>query len=111
MRTRAVLDAAGDFTAVLAREVDLFDPRSFDPATDGLALMEHCRRTPADNGIWGDHEHYGVGGFAELTTIGPAGITQRKLKTWTEDKIGQRIRPATNGKVPGIVRQTQTPRG
>ncbi len=38
------------------------------------------------------NRHY-IGGSAQLTTITPAGVQQRILTRWKEDKIGELIRP------------------
>ncbi len=46
--------------------------------------MQHRMELPAGVG--------GVGGFAQLTTISEAGISQRLLQKWPEDRIGQCIK-------------------
>lgn len=79
---------------MLGREVDLFDPASFNPATDGVTLTEDIRSRPADPELWGGRtDHYGVGGHVELVTASAAGLSSRLLKTWPEDRVGRRIRP------------------
>jgi hypothetical protein len=77
----------GTEPAVFGREVAFHDPASFDPATDGLALLEHQRRQP-----WAKEtgDQYLVGGFAELTTVSIDGVHRRTLRRWP-DKIGRRI--------------------
>lgn len=35
----------------------------------------------------------GIGGFAEIATIGPDGVTQRVLERWSQDKIGGPLDP------------------
>ena len=37
---------------------------------------------------------YWVGGFAQLATITPSGITQQTLQRWPEDRIGERMFPS-----------------
>jgi hypothetical protein len=94
-RIKGSFDAVGDPAPALGRSVDVLDPASFDLARDGVALMEHCRRLPADPTLWdGRTDHFGIGGTVELTTCGPGGITRRELHRWPADVIGQRIRPA-----------------
>jgi len=68
---------------------DMSDPKQFDARKDGLALLELQRRIPPAPWHFG---HYGVGGKAMLTVIGPSGICTETLKRW-HDKIGQPIRP------------------
>jgi hypothetical protein len=94
VRLAAWMGSCSEPSAILGRAVTVDDPASFDPATDGLALMEYERRTPADADLWGGaSDRYTVGGFVELTTIGPAGIEQRRLKDWSEDRVRRRIVP------------------
>jgi hypothetical protein len=57
-----------------------------DPERDGLALLEAQRRLPYSP----DEPACFVGGFAELTTVSAAGITQKRLRTWP-DRIGEKI--------------------
>jgi hypothetical protein len=68
---------------------NMSDPRQFDARRDGLALLELQRRIPPQPWHFG---HYGIGGKAMLTTIGPNGIRAQILKRWP-DKIGKPIRP------------------
>jgi hypothetical protein len=51
-------------------------------------LIEMQRQTGHTNGV------YWVGGFAQLATITPAGITQRILQRWPEDRIGAPMTPS-----------------
>lgn len=57
-----------------------------DVERDGLAIIEAQRRFAWPNGL-----HY-VGGFAELTTVMAAGVTQRRLIEWP-DRVGEMIIP------------------
>lgn len=55
----------------------------------GLAkLIEIQRHSIYDDGI-----HW-IGGYAQLTTINSAGIHQRILQRWPEDRIGELMKPA-----------------
>lgn len=63
------------------------DRSTFDPRTDGLALMEHQRRDRTDGGFL-------VGGHVQLTEITRAGISHEIIRVWNEDVVGERIRPA-----------------
>jgi hypothetical protein len=87
----------GTEPAVFGREVAFEDRSSFDPARDGLALLEHQRREPwaKENG-----DQYLVGGFAELTTVSADGVHQRRLDTWP-DKIGRKIEPQIGEQIGG----------
>lgn len=57
-----------------------------DPAVDGLAVLEAQRA--GDAGAF-------VGGFAQLTTIDPAGLHSRILRRWP-DEIGKRVGEVLN---------------
>jgi hypothetical protein len=37
------------------------------------------------------HEHFGIGGFAELTTVDAKGIRREKIHSWPEDSVGEKI--------------------
>jgi hypothetical protein len=52
---------------------------------DLLHLMEVQRRVTRGNHI--------VGGWATLTSIDASGVSQRRLHTWKEDKVGEMIKP------------------
>lgn len=75
-----------DRQAVFGRVVDLTDPASFDPATDGLTLLEAQR-----NVVWPNGRHY-IGGKADLTVVSRHGITKHTLREWP-DVVGERINP------------------
>lgn len=64
----------------------LTDWRQFDPVRDGLALLEHQRREPWDDG------RFCVGGAAYLTTVSRAGVKGTILREWP-DKVGEFVRP------------------
>jgi hypothetical protein len=51
-------------------------------------LVEMQRQAGHSDGV------YWVGGFAQLATVTPSGITQRILQRWPEDRIGERMMPA-----------------
>ncbi len=88
LRLRAYLDAVGDPATILGRAPDLTDPTDFDPATDGLRLMEAARHTPDDKG------RNIVAGFAEIVSISAAGLTRRTLAEWKGDQVGALVNPA-----------------
>lgn len=85
----------GTESAIFGRAVNLLDPASFDPAVDGLALLEHQRRQPLDDGH-GGQPRFMVGGFAQLTAVSAAGIETRVLRRWP-DKVGRKIVPEPEG--------------
>lgn len=60
---------------------------SWDPENDLLRLMNLQRLKKYDDG-----RHY-VGGLVTLTTITEAGVEQRPVHVWNEDKIGKPIVP------------------
>lgn len=70
------------------------DPRSeaFDPAADGLRILEEQRAMPWP-ALGGGEPIYGVGGFGQLTTLERDRITTRILKRWP-DAIGEKITAA-----------------
>ena len=82
-------DAEAFFRQTFGGLPNMSDPKQFDARKDGLALLELQRRIPPAPWHFG---HYGVGGKAMLTVIGPNGICTETLKRW-HDKIGQPIRP------------------
>lgn len=59
----------------------------------GLSAIEEARRTSSSDISRPDAiEMYGVGGFAELTIVGPKGIESRVLRRWP-DVVGSKIEP------------------
>lgn len=59
----------------------------------GVWTIEEARRMPARDTSRPDAiEIHGVGGFAELTVVGPAGVESRVLKRWP-DVVGSKIEP------------------
>lgn len=79
----------GDPSEMLARPVDLRDPASFDPRSDGMKLADVARSGPWDPDVGGHH----VGGFLEMTTVGAAGVSKRTLCRWP-DKVGAPVDPS-----------------
>ena len=80
----------GDPSAILGRAVTVNDAVSFDVVRDGAAIAQAARLTPWD----GPHGPvYAVGGYAELTTVGPQGLQVRRLCDWPEDRLGERTHP------------------
>lgn len=71
----------------------------FDPLTHGLQLVGYQRAKRKADDEFAPNCHF-VGGFAELTEITRAGISQRIIHHWPEDRAGERIRPAP---VPGAL--------
>ncbi|MFB9952184.1 hypothetical protein ACFFP0_25350 [Rhizobium puerariae] len=62
----------------------------------GAVFAEHMRRKKMQN--WMAPEKpplHGIGGFLELTTVTTNGCETERLKTWTEDRIGQKINPVS----------------
>jgi hypothetical protein len=58
-----------------------------------LRLVLECQRhMPLEHVKEGEGRYY-VGGFAQVTTVSPEGITQRILDRWPEDKLGEKIDP------------------
>ncbi|MBI1182112.1 MAG: hypothetical protein GC201_16330 [Alphaproteobacteria bacterium] len=91
VRMRAMLDTPTDrLPDIFGRAVDPADPESFDPARDGLTLLEAQRRDPW--GFPGEDARYCAGGFAHITTVARDGISERVLRTWP-DRIGAMIDP------------------
>jgi|GEM_PF-3082626 len=80
------------------------DQAHYDPATDGLKLMQAQRsmRWPVISDSDAEEEHHLVGGAAVLIEVTKAGINQRIIHRWN-DKVGEHIRPE-----PLIVRPTAT---
>jgi hypothetical protein len=75
---------------VLAANYEGIDPDD-DPETVvwGIRkMLEMQRQTKLPDGIGG------IGGFAQLTTISGAGITQRILQRWSADRTGALLKPA-----------------
>lgn len=68
-------------------------PDAMDPELDLLHIMEMQRRrkVPLRPGLPPAHW---VGGVALLTSVTEAGISQRIVHRWLEDKIGELIEPA-----------------
>lgn len=58
-----------------------------NPKKDGRRVIESQRRWRFPQYAAG----FGVGGHAELYTIGRAGVTFDRVVTWPQDQIGKRI--------------------
>jgi hypothetical protein len=67
-------------------------PESIDPVLDMLHLMEVQRRKKGEV-ISGMGAHHLVGGYALLSTVTEAGVSQRVIHKWEEDQTGQPITP------------------
>lgn len=70
-------------------------PFDFDPRTHGLEAMEQAHRTLADLRCGQGPDEFmahSVGGFVQLVTITPEGITSEILRNWP-DQIGRPIEP------------------
>ena len=59
---------------------------AFDPHTEGLAMLEHQRSSPFEDG------NYRIGGRAMLTVVGSHGVHTEALRAWP-DAIGYHIKP------------------
>lgn len=73
---------------IYAAKFPAIDPEQYDPELDMLHMMEIMRRHRF-TGKW----PFLVGGYALLTTVDAVGVTQRRIATWPEDRVGQRIKP------------------
>lgn len=65
----------------------------FDPEHHGLQLIEAQRRVRAMGSGQVPEGTFLVGGQAMLTTVTRDGVTQKRLKQWSADKVGGKIRP------------------
>lgn len=63
-----------------------------DPRVDGLRILESQRRHKMKNQHAGGEPVFGVGGFAQLTTIRRDMITTEVLHRWP-DEVGKKIAP------------------
>ncbi|MHC2334483.1 hypothetical protein [Bradyrhizobium sp. USDA 4454] len=68
----------------------ILDTENLKPDIDLLQFMELQRRKPFGNS---QPPRYVVGGYALLTSVDRKGVTQRKIHTWHEDKVGGKIEP------------------
>lgn len=79
-----VTPPVSDAGTIIAADWEGFDVDA-DPALVVWSMRKHLamqRHMPLPVGVGG------IGGFAELTTISPDGITQRIIERWPDDKIG-----------------------
>ena len=74
----------------LGRPVDMDDPASFDPRTDGVALMEWQRRNITFDVMGTGRRVPAIGGGIELATIDRNGLTVEQIHTWP-DEVGKPI--------------------
>jgi hypothetical protein len=58
------------------------------PEIDLLQIMEVQRRL-----TYRDKGYHLIGGYALLTSVDRAGVSQRKVHTWSEDEVGELIMP------------------
>jgi hypothetical protein len=81
-----------DAEALLGRPVDMTDPRSFDPDTDGLALMEGQRQLFR----WGPNSTSPkccrIGGGLEQAIVTKRSVQLYALHDWG-DRVGEQIGP------------------
>jgi hypothetical protein len=60
----------------------------------GEDFIELARRhTAAAPAFPGRPEHFGIGGHLDLTVIRADGATTTRLRTWSEDQVGEKIDP------------------
>lgn len=64
------------------------DVERFDPMSHGIAWMQALRR---DKQWLGFH---GVGGYVQMTRVGPPGLDSQIIHKWPADKVGSKIVPA-----------------
>lgn len=64
-------------------------------AVCGVPLFEAMRKVPGANPTRPDlPDVYGIGGHVDLTVIAASGASTKRLHTWPEDIVGQKIAPA-----------------
>lgn len=71
----------------------------FRPARDLLRIMELQRLTPGPTGSDSEVQAYVVGGAAILTEVTRDVISQRVVRRWQDDRVGEAIRLAENADV------------
>jgi hypothetical protein len=73
------------------------DVHALDPEIDGLKLLQAQRL------LFSERPGMGlvsiVGGFAEMATVTAEGVSVKRIHTWPEDRIGERIRPRVRVKM------------
>lgn len=78
-----------DVEQLRAAKFPICDTNLRDPEVDLLHYMEIQRRERFQS-VGGKHC---VGGWATLTKVDASGVTQKRLHTWSEDKVGALITP------------------
>jgi len=68
--------------------IPLSETEKLNPEIDLLQLMEVQRRT-----LFARTGTFCIGGYALLTSVTERGVTQRKIHEWTEDEVGEQIKP------------------
>lgn len=89
----SVMSPGLDSSAIdaVTRAVGQQDRTAIEYGRLGIALMEEQRRLPGKIFAPGQ---FLVGGHILRTDITAKGITQREIHHWSEDRVGQKIRPA-----------------
>lgn len=86
-----IMSGVGTPETMMGRPVNLCDPASFDPAADGIALIQAQRIA----NVWQTAAGpcYRIGGGAQLLTASRQGVAIETIHTWP-DKVGFPINPS-----------------
>lgn len=84
----------------VGRQVDIMDPASFDPAVDGLALIQKQRSAGVRCPVEGVADVQSrIGGEVHLTKISKRGVSTFAIHDF-QDVVGEMINPAQCGDLP-----------